>query len=220
VSAKLEIGFADEANLAWAAFGSFPESTVILHSSGRVALVNQAWSDFARENGNPSLTGCGVGDDYLAACRSDAGPDLELVRQAKAGIKGVLWGAREHFELAYPCDSPTDQRSFCLDAWRISSDYSLVRHRNITEERRLGDSLPASREPHKALPRHVPTPSITKRQKEVLERLGSGESYRQISTNLGISEKTVDYHIKALKERFDCQQTIAIVCQATKRGLI
>jgi len=220
VRTKLEAGLSDGANLAWAAFSSLPEPTVIIHRSGRIAFVNQAWTDFARANGNPSLTGCGVGDDYLAACRSDVGPNLELVRQAKVGIKGLLWGAREHFELEYSCDSPTDKRSFCLDAWRISSDYALVRHRNITEERRLRDLLPASREQHEALPRHVPTPSITKRQKEVLERLGSGESYRQISTNLGISEKTVDYHIKALKERFGCQKTIAIVRQATKRGLI
>lgn len=58
---------------------------------------------------------------------------------------------------------------------------------------------PKSRRGH--TPRHLEDTGLTKRQLEVLELASRGYSNYEIAHVMGISRRTVSYHLKAIKER-------------------
>ena len=109
----------------------------ILDEYGRIIEVNRAWNRFALENGCLAGKG-GVGMDYLQVCDSAEGPDSAEARQAASGIRALLAGQTEDFQLEYPCHSLTEQRWFTLRATRFGGEGPVrvvVAHDNITKRR-------------------------------------------------------------------------------------
>lgn len=95
---------------------ALPEHIAVLEQDGTIALVNAAWTRFARANGDPGLTRSGVGVNYLEICRP--GPDEANAggaRRAWKGIKSVLEGSAATFSMEYPCHSPHEQRWFVMN---------------------------------------------------------------------------------------------------------
>lgn len=114
------------------------EHIAVLDDEGRIVLVNRAWREFAAENGDPGLHGCGPGVGYLDACRVGSGPGGDSARIAAEGIRAVLEGRQPRFSLEYPCDSPTESRWFVMQVARLGGDLGgvAVSHVNITEWRK------------------------------------------------------------------------------------
>jgi PAS domain S-box-containing protein len=110
----------------------------ILDESGEIIAVNEAWRTFARANGgNPEKVSEGV--NYLRVC---AGSE-EGVAFAQ-GIRAVLSGRRENFEMEYPCHSPTERRWFIGRVTRFSGaerPWAVVAHENITERKLAEQAL-------------------------------------------------------------------------------
>jgi transcriptional regulator with GAF, ATPase, and Fis domain len=83
----------------------------ILDESGEIIAVNRVWRAFAEANGgDPGRVSEGA--NYLRACESATGRNTEDAAAFAKGIRAVLSGWRERFELEYPCHSPTERRWF------------------------------------------------------------------------------------------------------------
>ncbi len=92
---------------------SLPASTAVLSADGTIVQTNRAWRRFAESNHAPLAVAVGVGLNYIAAATAAGEPQA---RAAADGLKSVLDGTRDYFELEYPCHSPTEHRYFRLQA--------------------------------------------------------------------------------------------------------
>jgi hypothetical protein len=110
----------------------------ILDARGTIRLVNHAWRRFATENGSVS-TRSDVGSNYLAVCRVASGPGSEESEAFAQGVRDVLQGRSELFELEYPCHSPTEDRWFVgrVTPLMTRRKGAVVSHMNVTDRKRV-----------------------------------------------------------------------------------
>jgi PAS domain S-box-containing protein len=122
------------------ALHAMPAHIAVVDSTGRITLVNHAWSSFVCENGGKS-TSVAVGANYLDFCR---GPEAVLVLR---GVSAVLDGSRQCFTVDYPCHSPTERRWFRMTVVPIDPDQrcgALISHENITLQKQAEAASQAS----------------------------------------------------------------------------
>ncbi len=107
----------------------------ILNRSGMIIAVNNAWNEFALANGAGAYW---LGVNYLAVCQSAAAAGDQTALQTLEGIRSVLEGANECFEMEYSCDSPAKHRSFLMRVvpLRTPDGGAVVSHTDITQLRR------------------------------------------------------------------------------------
>ncbi len=114
----------------------------ILDHTGRILNVNKAWIDFARENDTHFET-IREGANYFEICEAVTGEDVETAATAVAGIRAVINGERDAFQIEYPCHSPTEQRWFHLRATPFpgtSKRQVVVAHENITARKQAEEA--------------------------------------------------------------------------------
>lgn len=111
---------------------------VILENDGRIMSTNKAWRDFAMAN-HADLGKVMEGANYLAVCESvREHEEAAVARDFAAGIRSVLAGKSDFFEMEYPCDSPEEKRWF---VGRVSPFFSagdrrvVIVHDNITSRK-------------------------------------------------------------------------------------
>lgn len=126
-----------------AAVDGLPAPLCVLDAQGKILLVNRAWRRFALDNGGDPARSA-EGTNYLAACGTpdDAEPppacegdDLGVLR----GLRDVLAGARENFEVEYPCHAPNEERWYVMGVTRLEGfgpARALVTHLPVTQRRR------------------------------------------------------------------------------------
>ena len=61
---------------------------------------------------------------------------------------------------------------------------------------------------------------LTDRQREVLSLVAQGHFYKEIAENLGISERTVKYHIQSAIDKLHLQNRQQLISYASKAGLL
>ena len=109
----------------------------ILDESGEIIAVNGVWRAFAEANGgDPETVSEGV--NYLRVCESATGLNAEEAAAFAQGVRAVLSGQRESFEMEYPCHSPTERRWFMGRITPFFSNekpWAVVAHENITERK-------------------------------------------------------------------------------------
>jgi DNA-binding CsgD family transcriptional regulator len=66
----------------------------------------------------------------------------------------------------------------------------------------------------------LPVPSLTGRQRTVLEMLAEGKQARRIATELQLSEMTVRNHIRAILRELGCNSQLSAVAAARRLGLV
>lgn len=119
---------------ARATVNSLAAHIAILDEKGNILAINTAWQRFAEANGMSSC-GFGVRNNYLTICEQSAGPCDEIAYAAVEGIRSVLAGAKNEFELEYPCHSPNEERWFMMRVNPFEGDGPkrvVVSHENIT----------------------------------------------------------------------------------------
>jgi signal transduction histidine kinase len=110
----------------------------VLDASGTIVAANRAWKTFAADSGVDPRT-VSEGADYLGACDAAAGPGAEGAAEFAVGIREVLAGRKEQFEVEYPCHSPTERRWFVARVSRLleaGPARAVVAHEDITDRRR------------------------------------------------------------------------------------
>ena len=115
---------------------SLTEHIVVIDTQGVIVAVNASWSRFAQENGAPDDKHVSVGANYLAVCSRVT--DTEHIgdgQSAHMGIRTVLDGTQQEFQMEYACHSPTEQRWFILHALPLSGSYpgAVIIHQNVTQ---------------------------------------------------------------------------------------
>jgi PAS domain S-box-containing protein len=117
---------------------SLPDHIAVLDREGCILTVNDAWIRFAQKNDARSMDRVSRGVNYLRICQEASDQGDESVTDALDGIRSVLDGLTEYFEVEYPCDSPTEKRWFLMT---VSPFIGLkggviVAHINITSRKK------------------------------------------------------------------------------------
>ena len=138
----------DQAAHQAAILDALPAQVALLDPLGVIIAVNAAWQQFAQNNALPGAApGAGavvVGMNYLDICDRAVGANAVAAASAAAGIRAVMRGEKAAFELEYPCDSPTEQRTFWLLVSPTAGEHrcgAVVVHRNISERRRAEEAI-------------------------------------------------------------------------------
>ncbi|MCB1747084.1 MAG: PAS domain-containing protein, partial [Gammaproteobacteria bacterium] len=122
------------AELLQAVEDSIGDQLAVLDADGTILAVNAAWRDFTVAAGGAADDApLGLGSSYLGVCA--AAGDLEPgAGRAAAGIRAVLAGEREKFDLEYLCDAPDGPRWFVMTVTplRTAAGGAVVVHSDIT----------------------------------------------------------------------------------------
>ena len=122
---------------------TLPAHIAIVDGSGTIVAVNQAWRDFATSNG-AIVSEVVEGTNYFEVCDSARGDQSGYATAFAEGIRSVLSGELEEFEMEYPCHSPAEPRWFVGRALPLTnggSSQAVVIHENITERKQMKQQL-------------------------------------------------------------------------------
>jgi DNA-binding NarL/FixJ family response regulator/signal transduction histidine kinase len=120
----------------------------ILDEKGWIVATNRAWQRFASSN-PPTTPSTGPGTNYLQVCEAATGEGSEEALAFARGIREVISGRLETFELEYPCHSPDEKRWFVGRATRFPDTVPakvVVAHENVTERRLAEEGMREVRE--------------------------------------------------------------------------
>ena len=120
-------------------------SVATVDGFGRICAVNERWTRTSAERGaEPVRTGPGV--NYLTVCEHAVGPHAAGAAEAAAGIRRVLAGEVQRFEMDYPCPSGGEDRWFCMRVTPIGpkGGGAVVSHFDITDLRQVEEQLRSS----------------------------------------------------------------------------
>lgn len=119
----------------WRSLDGYLSSAVLLNKEGTIVFANAAWRRFMENNGGDEGR-CGVGVNYLEVCRRAVDEELDAASELVDGIRGVLEGSRDWFEVNYPCHSPFEQRWFRMRVEPYADEWGarvLVLHSPMIE---------------------------------------------------------------------------------------
>ena len=139
-------------DLLRSALDALPSHVCVLAADATVLWVNRAWRQFSACNGG-NETATVEGSNYLAVCDSASGMQSTEAPAFGALLREVLAGRRAHFEIEYPCHSPTELRWFVAAAALIEGPGPgrvVVSHQSVTA-RRLADARERERQRLEAL---------------------------------------------------------------------
>ncbi len=136
---------------------SFTSMIAILDADGAILDVNEAWKQFARQNGY-AKPNYGVGENYLEVTHRAADAGALDARQVGEGIKSVLNKASLFFEFEYPCHSPEGFRWFMVNVSPLATARAgaVVWHTDITARKQAEEALRATNEQFRVLADSVP----------------------------------------------------------------
>jgi DNA-binding NarL/FixJ family response regulator len=103
-----------------------------------------------------------------------------------------------------------------VDAAKNAIEGNAVIHPQLTktfiEEARMGEGGSAPGEPK--------TPSLSKREREILQKVADGATTRQVATDLGISPHTVKTHLERIFEKLGANDRAQAVAIAIRTGIV
>jgi diguanylate cyclase (GGDEF)-like protein/PAS domain S-box-containing protein len=124
---------------------ALPEQVAVLGLDGAIVAVNGAWRKCGGAHRQPGAAplSSDVGSNYLDICRSAHGLGSEGAASAAAGISEVLAGRSTHFQMEYPCHTPTQKRWFSMAVSPLAYGWqgAVVVHTDITERHEAEASL-------------------------------------------------------------------------------
>lgn len=146
--AKLDTGHkklaAFNTNTYLSLINALPDHIAVIDTLGNILHINKHWSVFAERYGNPPNDWKNV--NYLEICDQSAASGDAYAMDAAQGIRDVISGSLEEFELEYPCHDLTEERWFIMRVnYFDSADEKMIviSHHNITKSVELAkkDSL-------------------------------------------------------------------------------
>jgi PAS domain S-box-containing protein len=137
---------------------ALPIHIAILDPSGRIAVVNKAWKDFAIDNGY-SGEGDAIGQNYLDVCTRARGAEAEQAKEIARGIQSILSRHSNGFVVEYPCDAPSQRRWFEMLAApmpQMTGFGAVIMHLNITSRKLAEEAWKASEAEFRNLAESMP----------------------------------------------------------------
>ena len=112
----------------------------IIDQDGEILAVNQAWRDFAKANSGLSSK-VNEGANYLSVSDRAEGMNSGEGKPFANGIRAVLSGLLDKFEMEYPCHSKERERWFVGRVTRFPSSgppRAVIAHEDVSE-RKFGE---------------------------------------------------------------------------------
>jgi PAS domain S-box-containing protein len=112
----------------------------IIDQDGTILAVNQAWRDFAKDNGGDADK-TSIGMNYLLVSDGATGKNSAEGKPFANGIRAVLSGWVDKFEMEYPCHSQERERWFVGRVTRFPYGKParlVIAHEDISE-RKFGE---------------------------------------------------------------------------------
>ena len=132
-------------NLQSAVLDSLEAHVAVIDGAGNILSVNQPWLDFACQNGvrDPLLTVVNV--NYLEVLERAQKLD-ESVGEVLLGLREVLSGARQSYQVDYVCATPGRLYAYTMKTVRLPGPEggAIITHEDITERRNAEDALKTS----------------------------------------------------------------------------
>jgi signal transduction histidine kinase len=202
---------ADHELLARSVVDGLSARVAVIGGSGEIVFVNEAWRSFARANGGDPARVC-EGADYLGACDSATGTYSEGAAEFAAGVREVLAGRRDSFELEYPCPGPDGPRWFVARATRLPASMpprAVVAHEDVTDRRRYERERLRSR-----------TSKAAARTRAHEQRRVGRELHDRVAHLMGVVHQSLELH-EALKGRDPgkAAEKMALARRATKEAM-
>lgn len=149
---------------ARAIIDTLAEEICVLDEQGTILAVNRAWRSFGEANAAVAESSS-EGVNYLQIC--DLASDQQSAEAATfaSGIRAVLRQERRHFDLEYPCDSPSETRWFSATVTRLplpGAPRLVVSHENITQRKQTEQALAAQLDFTHSLLEAIPLPIFYK----------------------------------------------------------
>ncbi len=115
---------------------SFTSSVAVIDRTGTILAVNRRWSELGAKAGVDSGLSSGPGANYLEECERASAHGDPYAQHALLGIRDVLEGRREIFELAYASHPPDQERWFNMIVTPLigAADGAVIKHNDITEQ--------------------------------------------------------------------------------------
>lgn len=161
--------------IAAAVIDALSSQICVTDREGVILAVNLAWRRFGEENSVGSSRS-DVGVNYLRICQGSAGPGADEAPDFARGVRAVLEGESELFQLEYPCHSPTESRWFAgrVTPLRIEQGGAVISHLNITARKIMEFELArlASTDPLTGLPNRRYFLEAATRELEIVRRFG------------------------------------------------
>ncbi|MDB6134820.1 MAG: hypothetical protein JWM59_3063 [Verrucomicrobiales bacterium] len=120
-----------------------PASLAVLNPEGIIVRTNQAWREFASQNGGSGSV-MGEGADYLSVCDAAAGSGDKESAVFATGIRDVIAGRRARFSMEYACHSPDEKRWFVGYATPFQDGIPhsvVIAHVDISERKRAEEMI-------------------------------------------------------------------------------
>lgn len=129
-------------DIAGAIIDALTSHICVLDPDGVIFAVNRAWKQFTADNSSGQVRDY-IGANYLDVCRHSVGPASEEAADFVSGLRAVLRGEREFFQIEYPCHSPKEMRWFLARVSPLQRRSSsnghgsgvVVSHMNITDRK-------------------------------------------------------------------------------------
>jgi len=140
------LSFSDK--LARTVLNSLSAHIAILDEGGVILETNDAWREYAVENGMPESHDH-RGENYLEICDASSGTDAEDARKVSEGIRSVILGDIDEFLFDYPCHSPEGPHWYYMRVIRTAEKKPVrivVSHEDITALKLTEESLRESKE--------------------------------------------------------------------------
>ena len=132
-----EDAVAEAERFARATIDALAAHLCVLDETGVIIATNRAWEAFATAN-PPTSAKVEVGANYLEVCDAVAGAEATEAAAFRDGIRAVLRGERQVFEMEYSCHSPAEKRWHLGRVTRFSGAGParvVVTHENITDRK-------------------------------------------------------------------------------------
>jgi diguanylate cyclase (GGDEF)-like protein len=132
-----------EDDIAVAVIDALTSQICVVDPDGVILAVNRAWKQFTMDNSSGPVRDH-VGVNYLNVCRHSVGRASEEASDFVNGLRAVLRGEREFFQIEYACHSPKEMRWFLarVSPLRLRSSSienanigAVVSHMNITDRK-------------------------------------------------------------------------------------
>jgi len=129
-----------EGGFAVAVIDALTSHICVVDQGGVIVAINQAWKDFTAANSKGDA-GHHVGVSYLDVCLTSTGLAAVEAPGFLQGLRAVLRGDCDLFQIEYPCHSPTEPRWFVA---RVSplrrrdsviGEGAVISHMNITDRK-------------------------------------------------------------------------------------
>jgi PAS domain S-box-containing protein len=123
--------------LAQSTLDALSAHIAILDETGVILGINRPWQQFAEKSGQGVRSS--IGSNYLTICENANGPHADEARQFAKGLRAVLCGDIDRFEMEYACETATEILWFCGRVTPLPGAIprlAAVAHEDITARKR------------------------------------------------------------------------------------